>query len=412
MNKTTYSTNQRVINQTKKASLFSILLMTGLSFGQTTVFSDNFNRTAVSPGGTPSTSYTTLSLTNNRTAQSSGTASFSQIVSEMPAGGTGGSSMFTLNDNALNLLQEGTSESGTVQVTGALSAFSSPFNPILNANTQGIEWSFNLKTNRGNATANGLSGFSIDGTGTNYGMAVILAGTNSNIMQGGTGYVVTFQQLNSSSSNVVSLRKYSDGVYNCSTGCPVGGATMTTIISGTTPLANRWNFVSVKVTYSPINNEWKLYVRDDGDDSNALWGDATTLTSANLVGSVIDTEYTSTAMTTFGYYFKHGTSNAIQNQAFFDNYKVVMDPTLSTNSFDFVSTSLYPNPAKNQLTISSKKSFNAIEIVNLLGQKVKDIANKQGETTLTLDLSDLQNGTYIVKLNSNEGVSTTKFIKN
>ncbi|NJM78440.1 MAG: T9SS type A sorting domain-containing protein [Flavobacterium sp.] len=415
MNKTTYSTKQRFINQTKKVSLFSVLLMTGISFGQTTVFSDNFNRATLSPGGTPSVSYTQLSLKNDRTPQTT-EASYGQIVSSMSAGSAATSIDFTNTNppNAfLNLIQGGTTNSGTIQVTAPLSAYTAPFSPILKNNTQLVEWSFNMRTNRGSATGSGLSGFSVDGSGTNYGMIVILAGSNSNVMQGGTGYVVTFHQVGGGvSDNVVSLRKYADGAYSCGSGCPVGGSTMTSIILPGTPLANKWNFVSVKVTYNPSNDEWKLFVRDDGDMN---WADPSNISpsgTANLVGSVIDNTYTMTSMNTFGFYFKHGTSNVDQNQAYFDNYKVVLNNTLSSSSFDYVSTTLYPNPAKNQLTISSKNSFNSIEILNLLGQKVKEVANKQGETALTVDVSDLQNATYIVKLNSNEGVSTTKFVKN
>ena len=393
---------------TLKSLLLTALLSSGFSFGQTTVFSDNFNRGNVSPGGTPSVTYTTLSLKNDRTPQAASTASFSQIAFEMPSGGSSGSPLINLADGALNLLQGGTAESGTVQVTAPLSAYSSPFNPILSSNTQGIEWTFNLRTNRGTATGNGLSGFSLDGSGTNYGIAVVLAGSNSNILENGTGYVLTFHQLNSSSSNVISLRKYSDGVYSCST-CPTGGATMSTIISAGTPLANRYNFVSVKVTYNPSNNEWNLYVRDDGDSA---WGNPSTLTSTDLVGTVVDDTYTSTAMTTFGYYFKHGTSNPTNNQAFFENFKVVLDPTLSSNKFESVSASLYPNPAKNEITISSKINFNSIEIYNILGQKVKEAFNLNSNLSLTVEISELENATYIVKLNTVEGIVTTKFVKN
>ena len=415
MNKTTYFQK----NAINTINTLVVLFTFSLSFGQTTVFEDNFNRADLSPGGSPSVSYTTLSLLNDRTPQSSGTASYAQLVTSMPSGGSNSdnSPAFSLNDECLNLLQGGTAESGTIQITAPINAYSAPFNPVLNQNTQEIEWSFNVRTNRGNATGSGLSGFSLDGSGTNYGIIAVLAASSTNLMEGNTGYAVTFHQLNSSSSNIVTLRRFADGAYSCSSGCPTNGSTMTTIIGTSTPnysqtpLANRWNFVSVKVTYNPSNDEWNLYVKDDGDGTT-LWSGASTLNSTNLVGTTIDNTYTSDTMTTFGFYFKHGVSNVNQNQAFFDNYKVVLNPTLSSENFDFVTTKLYPNPTNNQLTITSKTSFNSVEISNLLGQKIKEFQNTSKDTQLTIDVSDLQKATYILKLNSAEGIATTKFVKN
>jgi Leucine-rich repeat (LRR) protein len=86
--------------------------------------------------------------------------------------------------------------------------------------------------------------------------------------------------------------------------------------------------------------------------------------------------------------------------------------TLGTPSFDFdANFALYPNPAKNQITLSAKNEIelNSVEIYNTLGQLILVVAN--AENTSTIDVSALLSGTYFVKINTDKGVSSSKFIK-
>lgn len=86
--------------------------------------------------------------------------------------------------------------------------------------------------------------------------------------------------------------------------------------------------------------------------------------------------------------------------------------TLGTPNFDFEANfALYPNPAKNQITLSAKNEIelNSVEIYNTLGQLILVVAN--AENSSTIDVSALLSGTYFVKINTNKGVSSSKFIK-
>ena len=86
--------------------------------------------------------------------------------------------------------------------------------------------------------------------------------------------------------------------------------------------------------------------------------------------------------------------------------------TLGTPSFDFdANFALYPNPAKNEITLSAKNEIelNSVEIYNTLGQLILVVAN--AENSSTIDVSALLSGTYFVKINTNKGVSSSKFIK-
>jgi hypothetical protein len=83
---------------------------------------------------------------------------------------------------------------------------------------------------------------------------------------------------------------------------------------------------------------------------------------------------------------------------------------LKVTDFDFgTHFTLYPNPVKEVLNFQSKDNttINSIEIYNTLGQIVLAVPN----AISTVDVSSLQSGNYFVKLNTDLGVSNTKFIK-
>ena len=83
---------------------------------------------------------------------------------------------------------------------------------------------------------------------------------------------------------------------------------------------------------------------------------------------------------------------------------------LKVTDFDFgTHFTLYPNPVKDVLNFQSKNNvtINSIEIYNTLGQVVLAVPN----AVSTVDVSSLQSGNYFVKVNTDLGVSNTKFIK-
>ncbi len=79
---------------------------------------------------------------------------------------------------------------------------------------------------------------------------------------------------------------------------------------------------------------------------------------------------------------------------------IVRDPLLSVNENAQSEFAMYPNPAKERITITSKtEPIGNVEIFNMLGQRV---AHKNFDRTLSenIDISALQSGMYIVKINS------------
>ena len=76
------------------------------------------------------------------------------------------------------------------------------------------------------------------------------------------------------------------------------------------------------------------------------------------------------------------------------------------NLFGF---SFYPNPSLNLVNLHSNENIESVSIYNLLGQKVLSI--KIGTSSLSLDISGLSSGTYVMKVNVQDQVGTYKLIK-
>jgi len=87
----------------------------------------------------------------------------------------------------------------------------------------------------------------------------------------------------------------------------------------------------------------------------------------------------------------------------------ISDNGLGTNTFDNSNFSYYPNPVKNILTLSYNQQISSVEVFNLLGQKVS--YNKFNANQAQVDMSNLSDGAYMVKVTSNGQVKTIKVIK-
>jgi len=70
---------------------------------------------------------------------------------------------------------------------------------------------------------------------------------------------------------------------------------------------------------------------------------------------------------------------------------------------------IIPNPATNQITISSATSFHSIEIINFLGQTVVSLSSISN--TATVNVSNLNNGVYFVRVGFENGGNVRKLVK-
>ena len=80
---------------------------------------------------------------------------------------------------------------------------------------------------------------------------------------------------------------------------------------------------------------------------------------------------------------------------------------LSTENFNSLDFAMFPNPVKNTLNIESKDAISNVAVYNLLGKEVMT----SNTVTNALDVSALSKGVYLIKLTSNKGVASKKFVK-
>ena len=83
--------------------------------------------------------------------------------------------------------------------------------------------------------------------------------------------------------------------------------------------------------------------------------------------------------------------------------------TLSNQDFDLASFKAYPNPVKDFLSLSYKQEISEVSIFNLLGQKV--FSKSLNATESKIDMSNLSQGTYLVKAVVDGQVKSFKVIK-
>ena len=99
---------------------------------------------------------------------------------------------------------------------------------------------------------------------------------------------------------------------------------------------------------------------------------------------------------------------------FIDNLQLVGydasdNVTFRIDDVDDFKLNLYPNPVKNIATISATETIEMVRIYDLTGRMVKQLNPNKSE--FSLNVADLSNGAYLVKLNAGNKEATTKFIK-
>lgn len=92
---------------------------------------------------------------------------------------------------------------------------------------------------------------------------------------------------------------------------------------------------------------------------------------------------------------------------------IPFSPPMTTENFDFNHYYVFPNPVQNILTLemNTLKKINTIAIYNMLGQLVKNISKPLLSKTISVSVSDLKTGTYIVEVDSDTEKVSKKLIK-
>jgi hypothetical protein len=119
---------------------------------------------------------------------------------------------------------------------------------------------------------------------------------------------------------------------------------------------------------------------------------------------------TETEITNIIIYWPSGTIDNIANPAINTHHVFTEGQSLSVIDQTLSDLLIYPNPVKNTLSISSNVNLEG-KIATVFNIEGKRILNKRLQDN-TLDVSPLEKGNYLLRLESNGKVFTTKFIKN
>jgi hypothetical protein len=105
------------------------------------------------------------------------------------------------------------------------------------------------------------------------------------------------------------------------------------------------------------------------------------------------------------YYAVAAIGDCTSEQAF----AVTVDEVLSNEDFALQGINYYPNPVKDKLTVTYSQTISSITVFNLLGQTV--IEQPAYADTVSVDMSGLSSGTYILTIVAADKAKTIKVIK-
>ena len=157
------------------------------------------------------------------------------------------------------------------------------------------------------------------------------------------------------------------------------------------------------------------------EDTTAVYYTVTVSSSNAGMGSVSgggtyveNTTITITATSNPGYHFEQwndGNTDSIRTVVVTGNLNFIAQFAPNTTGIDDVnmeSIVLFPNPASTSVTISGLKNGNVVTVVDMNGREVYKLSTANYQ--LTIDVSQLSQGAYFVRITSDQGSVIRKLI--
>ncbi|WP_179009434.1 CUB domain-containing protein [Winogradskyella forsetii] len=127
-----------------------------------------------------------------------------------------------------------------------------------------------------------------------------------------------------------------------------------------------------------------------------------------LLASTTETTYVD-MLTVSGTYDYHITSVFSEGESDASNIETIVWESLNVKDNEFEGIDIFPNPVTSELHINSTTIVESIEVFSMLGQKIMDIKSNGNNTRL--DMTQLESGTYFVKVWANQRFNIYKVIK-
>lgn len=424
----------------KKLLFFALALTASQSFGQTTLFEDNFDQT---PPGTVAAS---TQYGKQFTAGNSNTVSdlkYTYVGStnqpsgwyQVSANGYSGLNNISSSSGASftsNLSVQGSSGVGyRGATTVAVSYAQFPLlNPKLNLNSGVITWSFAMRINKSSVLGTLNGAFNDNNDNTNQGSSFFSGGmilatnataTGSIASTSAKGYAVIMHANALGTKNQITFGKFTNGLKtdtNGGAGTSTNPSTFTPLLTvdnigtGASTPADR-NTSSVIVSYNPATGAWTMSVRNE-TDTTSLQDPLTAYTASGAAAptpfvvstpaSIVDNDHTAQTNTNMMMYFNIGGTQGM----YVDNLTIKTSATLGVAKNEIEGLNIYPNPVKNGVLFVNTNSDDVKEVAiyNLLGSKV---ATKQVNAG-TVDVSGIAKGLYVVKVTEAGKTSVRKIV--
>ncbi len=421
--------------KTKLLLLAALAFVSISSFGQTTLYYDNFNpATYPSPDATANVNFsggpsTASSISSALHTYTGFNASVAGWFTTSANGASGLNSIWTAltSTYSTNLSIQGTTAApsggaanqyrGVATIAMPMSGFATGFNTKLSANTGVLTWSFAMRLNKSSAltplnyalkpstttsgqlaaglilATNAAASDPIATTGTDTGYAVLLTGSD------------VYSALGISTVNQLTFGAFDGGLV--SDGSATTAATTTSfrpLLTIDNLTAGSSSAISVIVTYDPATNKWSLSTRQDL--ANSLQDPlATTANTYSTPITVVNNDYTDQVNTNMMAYYNIGGTTGF----YMDNLKVVTSANLGVAQNEIEGLKVYPNPVSNgALYIDSDNNSSAknVTIFDMIGKQVlaKEVSNG------AVNVSNLAKGNYVVKIAEGEKSSVKKIV--
>jgi len=105
-----------------------------------------------------------------------------------------------------------------------------------------------------------------------------------------------------------------------------------------------------------------------------------------------------------------GITSNLNNSVWYDNLYFHKNTTLGTNDFEIAGLNVYPNPTQNSWTVRTKNiKMSSIQVFDILGKQVLTLAPNAIEAKI--DASGLKSGLYFAKINTANGSSSLKLVR-
>ena len=169
---------------------------------------------------------------------------------------------------------------------------------------------------------------------------------------------------------------------------------------------NAWtpNLTSLKVKLVDFGADGAVGGGDDKEHELTLT--APTLNSWNTYDLPLSSFTGLTTKAHIAQYILVGTPSGA-GTVFIDNV-LFRKEALSVSNVNLNTFNIYPNPATEQVTLSSTNTIASVELFNSLGQKVLNL--NADSNSVTINIANLSKGIYTIKTNTDNGQSVSKLI--